>query len=165
MVIFLCQSHMPLWGIWISCAGLSLGKMAPIAKLSTEMKILAKNAVQKPETLKPVTRDETSRIIKALITNRNRPNVKKVNGKVRTMSSGLTTAFAKPSSSADTINAEVLLNRIPWNRRLVTQSEIAVMPQCSRKGERLLSMKVSLGVHGLASASSYCPSNLLYFSR
>src|SRR5450756_1890690 len=96
------------------CDGLSLGKKAPIRKLSTEMKMLAKKAVQKLETLKPLTRDETSKIMRALITNKNRPNVRNVSGNVRTMSSGLTMAFAKPSKSAETTNDEVLANLIPW---------------------------------------------------
>ena len=110
--------------------------------------MLAKKAAQKLDTLKPVTRDETSRIIRALITNRNKPNVKNVSGKVKTISSGLTMAFAKPNKSADMINAEGLLNRIPLKIRLVNQSEIAVMPQCRRNGERLSSIKLFLGFVG-----------------
>src|SRR5512133_1277558 len=121
------------------------------------MKMLAKKAVQKLDTLKPDTRDATSRIISALITSRNRPKVKNVSGKVSTMSSGLTMALAKPSNSAEMIKEAVLLKRMPWNSRLAIQSAIAVMAQCRRKGERLLTMKVILGVRRLAGVSSYCP--------
>jgi hypothetical protein len=49
----------------------------------------------------------------ALITSRNRPKVISVSGRVSTISSGLTTALAKPSRSAETISADVLSNRTP----------------------------------------------------
>ena len=104
------------------------------------MKMLAKKAVQKPDTLNPFTSAETSRIMSALITSRNRPKVSSVSGRVSTISSGLTTALAKPSRSAETISADVLSNRIPLKMWLATHSERAVMAQCSRKGVRLCSM-------------------------
>ncbi len=59
------------------------------------------------------TEEMKSRIISALITSRNRPKVSSVSGRVSTISSGLTTALAKPSRSAETINADVLSNRTP----------------------------------------------------
>jgi hypothetical protein len=43
--------------------------------LSTEMKMRAKNAVQKLDTMKPLISEATSKIISALITSTNRPNV------------------------------------------------------------------------------------------
>ncbi len=87
----------------------------PITKLSKEMKMLAKKAVQKPDTMKPWTSEETSSIMSALITNRNRPNVTRVNGSVRKTSTGLTIAFANPSSKAETTNEDVSANLMPLN--------------------------------------------------
>ena len=75
----------------------------PLTKrLNREIKILAKKAVQKLEIVKPLTREETSINTKALITNKNRPMVRTVSGKVNRMSSGLTIALAKPKSRAAT---------------------------------------------------------------
>ena len=84
-----------------------------MAKLSTLTKTLAHKAVQKPATLKPFTKRATSRIIKALITSKNRPKVMNVNGNVNTTKNGLTMALAKPSNTADTNNAPVLANLMP----------------------------------------------------
>lgn len=76
-------------------------------------KILAKNAVQNPEILKPGTTVETRSIINAFITSKKKPKVISVNGIVRIITIGLMTALAKPSSSAD-INRDFLLaNEIP----------------------------------------------------
>lgn len=76
-------------------------------------KILAKNAVQNPEILKPGTIADTRSIISALITSKKNPKVISVNGIVRMMTIGLITALAKPNSSAD-INSDFLLaNEIP----------------------------------------------------
>ncbi len=91
--------------------------------------MLANNAVQKPETLKPFTSADTIRIMSALMTSRKKPRVTNVNGNVNTISNGFTTAFANPSSSADTTNDEVSSNRTPLKMRLATQSETAVIPQ------------------------------------
>lgn len=66
------------------------------------MKMLAKNAVQNPDTLKPGTRDDTRSIIRALITSRKKPKVTSVKGMVNNMTTGLMIALAKPSNSADT---------------------------------------------------------------
>ncbi|BBJ22437.1 hypothetical protein W01_03640 [Candidatus Nitrotoga sp. AM1P] len=74
----------------------------PTKKLRTAMKILAKNAVQNPDTLKPGTTDDTRSIISALITSRKKPKVISVNGMVSNMTTGLMTALAKPSNSAET---------------------------------------------------------------
>ena len=82
----------------------------PTKKLSNAMKILAKNAVQNPDTLKPGTRDDTRSIISALITSRKKPKVINVNGMVSNMTTGLMTALAKPSTSADT-NRDCLLEK------------------------------------------------------
>ena len=87
----------------------------PITKLSTEIKILANKAVQNPETVKPRTKDETSRIISALITSRKKPKVTRVSGRVRITSNGFMMALAKPRSSAEITNVEVSANLMPLN--------------------------------------------------
>ncbi len=77
------------------------------------MKMLAKKAVQNPETLKPDTIDDTKSIISALITNRKNPKVKIVSGIVSQMTTGLMIALANPSKSAE-INSDCLFeNEIP----------------------------------------------------
>lgn len=70
--------------------------------------MLAKKAVQNPDTLKPETMDDTNNIINALITKRNNPKVKIVRGIVSQMTTGLIMALAKPSNSAE-INSDFLL--------------------------------------------------------
>lgn len=98
------------------CRGMIIGlspdwKMnIPTTKLSTAMKILAKNAVQKPETLNPGTSADTSIIMSALMTSRNPPKVISVNGMVSRIIIGLMTALAKPNSNAD-INSDRLLEK------------------------------------------------------
>ena len=77
--------------------------------------MLAKNAVQKLDIVKPLTIDETSINTNALITSRNSPMVKTVSGRVNRMSKGLTIAFAKPSSRAAMTNEEVSAKRRPLN--------------------------------------------------
>ena len=67
--------------------------------------MLAKNAVQKLEIVKPLTTAETSISTNAFTTNRNNPIVRTVSGSVKRMSKGLTTALANPSSRA-AINSE-----------------------------------------------------------
>ena len=62
--------------------------------------MLAKNAVQKLEIVKPLTTAETSISTIALITSKNRPIVTKVSGNVKRINNGLTMAFAKPNSRA-----------------------------------------------------------------
>ena len=91
--------------------------------------MLAKNAVQNPEILKPGTRDETKSIINALITSRKNPNVMNVNGIVSQITTGLIRALAMPSSTAEYVNDDALENFKPWNITLASQSEIAVTPQ------------------------------------
>src|SRR6185369_12150149 len=107
------HSHVVPAGIRISVSGSPWLNKAPITTLRMEMKMLAKNAVQKLDTLKPLTRRATSKIIKALITSRKNPKVRSVSGKVSTMSSGLTMALAKPRSSADTTRDDALSNFTP----------------------------------------------------
>ena len=82
-------------------------------RLNKEIKMLAKNAVQKLEIVKPLTRAETSINTKALMTKRNSPMVTTVSGKVKRISNGLTMAFAKPSSSAAMMSEPPSANRSP----------------------------------------------------
>jgi len=100
------------------------------------MKMLRKNAVQNPDTLKPVTNDETIRIINALMTSRKNPNEIRVSGMVNKITMGLMIALATPSSRADEINEEVFVNFTPLNTVVATQSENAVTTQCARNSNR-----------------------------
>ena len=110
----------------------------------------AKNAVQKPETLNPLTRAATSRIISALMTSRKNPKVTMVSGRVTKMRSGRTTALANPSSSAET-NSDCLSRKdTPWKMWLTTQSERVMMPQCRRKWLRLCNMAKVYTLRGTA---------------
>jgi len=82
-------------------------------KLRIAIKMLAKNAVQNPDTLKPGTRDDTRSIISALITSRKKPKVISVKGMVSNMTTGLMTALAKPSNSAEINNDCLFAKEIP----------------------------------------------------
>jgi hypothetical protein len=111
--------------------GLSLvwKMISPTKKLRTEIKMLAKKAVQNPDTLKPGTTDDTRSIISALITKRKNPKVKIVRGIVSKMTSGLMIALARPRSSAD-MNSDCLLeNEMPWNMKPALHSDSAVIAQ------------------------------------
>ena len=77
------------------------------------IKILAKNAVQKLDTVNPSTREETSISTKALMTRRNKPKVTIVKGSVKRINIGLTTALAKPNRSAAIANAPAVSNLMP----------------------------------------------------
>ena len=75
--------------------------------------MLAKNAVQKLEIVKPLTTAETSIKTNALITSKNRPIVTTVSGNVKTINKGLTMAFAKPKSRAAISSDPPSANRKP----------------------------------------------------
>jgi hypothetical protein len=102
---------------------------SPTKKLRTAMKMLAKNAVQNPDTLKPDTTDETRSIINALITSRKNPKVKMVSGIVSKMTIGLMIALARPNKSADINNDRLLENVMPRNKKPATHSDSAVIPE------------------------------------
>ena len=85
-------------------------------KPTAETNRLAKHAVQKPDTSKPRTSDDTSEIISALITSRNAPSVSRVNGIVNQKMMGLTIAFANPSSKAEKIKDGAPENLMPRNK-------------------------------------------------
>lgn len=67
--------------------------------------MLAKNAVQKLEIVKPLTTAETNIRTRAFTTNRNNPMVSTVSGSVNRINKGFTTALANPSNRA-AINSE-----------------------------------------------------------
>lgn len=69
---------------------------------------LKKSAVQKESTPNPPTILSQSNIIIALITNKNRPKVKMVNGRVNITNIGLIKILSNPKTTA-TINAVVKL--------------------------------------------------------
>jgi len=77
--------------------------------------MLAKSAVQKLEIVKPLTTDDTSIKTKALITNKNKPIVITVKGKVNKMSNGLTMALANPKSRAAMMSDPPSAKRKPLN--------------------------------------------------
>ena len=114
-----------------------------IKTFSSEIKILAKNAVQKPAKLKPLTSFATSIKTSALITNRNRPIVSTVSGKVNTINSGLTSALAKPNTKAEIIKDPVSVNLRPLKTKLAAHSDRAVTPQVIKNGVELANMVLS----------------------
>lgn len=75
--------------------------------------MLAKNAVQKLDTEKPSTSDETSMRTSALITSKKIPKVTTVKGSVRIIRIGFTTALANPRSRAAIASAPAVSNLIP----------------------------------------------------
>ena len=75
--------------------------------------MLAKKAVQNPESLKPWTSLATSIIISALTTKTNNPNVTMVSGNVRISRIGRSTALTKPNTSAEMSKDYLLENLIP----------------------------------------------------
>jgi len=97
-----------------------------------EMKMLAKKAVQKPDTLKPFTSEDTSRIIKALMTSRKPPSVNSVSGRVKKTRTGRMKALAMPSISADTSSACLVEKEMPLKMAPATHRASVMTPQCSR---------------------------------
>lgn len=61
------------------------------------------NAVKKPFTAKPVIKLPANKIMQALITNRNKPNVSMVTGKVKITNNGRTNMFNNDMVSATKI--------------------------------------------------------------
>lgn len=101
----------------------------PKKKLRTATNMLAKKAVQNPDTLKPDTTDDTRSTISALITNTKNPKVKIVRGIVSKITIGLMIALARPSRSADISSDFLLENEMPWNIKPAIHSDRAVIPQ------------------------------------
>ncbi len=67
--------------------------------------MLNNKATQKPDTAKPLTNLSASKIITALITNRNNPKVTNVAGNVKKIKTGLTNILSNAITAA-TIMAE-----------------------------------------------------------
>ena len=76
----------------------------PVKEKTIDCKIdrikLNKSAVKKPSTAKPLTNLAHNIIMTALITNRNKPKVKNVTGKVNSTKSGFTNKFNNPKTMA-----------------------------------------------------------------
>ncbi len=73
------------------------------ADLKIDSKMLKNNADQKPETAKPSTNLSANKIIQALITNKNKPKVTMVAGKVKKIKSGRTNIFNSDITTATII--------------------------------------------------------------
>ena len=69
-----------------------------------ESTILKINAVKKESTLKPPTILAHNKIKMALITNRNKPKVNTVTGRVKRISIGFTKTFNNPKTTATIID-------------------------------------------------------------
>lgn len=67
---------------------------------------LNNNAHQNPSTLNPFTNSAVSKMMAALITNRNKPNVNKVSGSVSNIRMGFTMAFNMASTIAKMMAAQ-----------------------------------------------------------
>lgn len=78
-------------------------------------RILNNKAVQKLLTPKPSTNLSARRMIQALITNRNRPKVSIVAGKVNRTNKGLTKMFNNPRTAATTIAVTYPSTETPFN--------------------------------------------------
>ena len=78
-----------------------------------DSKILNRSAYQNPFTSKPLTKASQIKIIRALITNKNNPNVKMVTGNVKMMSKGFTNKLSRISTAATTIAVIKLSTNIP----------------------------------------------------
>jgi len=104
--------------------------------------MLAKKAVQNPDTLKPRTSDETNNTMRAFIIRMKNPNVISVSGSVNRIRSGRIIALANPSNSAETISDDLLSNVIPRKTWLVTHSESAMIAQCNTNGITFCNMHV-----------------------
>jgi len=66
----------------------------------TDNNKLNNRAIQKPSTEKPVIKLFAIKMIKALITNKNKPKVTTVIGKVKITKIGLTKILSRPSTTA-----------------------------------------------------------------
>src|SRR5664279_534061 len=71
-------------------------------EVRTESRRLKSSAHQKPSTWNPFTNLAASKMISALMTNKKRPNVNSVMGKVSMISMGFTIRLSRPSTMAST---------------------------------------------------------------
>jgi|Wag4MinimDraft_12_1082652.scaffolds.fasta_scaffold05892_2 hypothetical protein len=85
--------------------------------LETKLTITeAIKAEKKPLTAKPGTKTEVKESIIALITSKNRPKVKIVNGIVRIVKIGLIKPFTKPKTTAAKKPAQTPVTVIPGSK-------------------------------------------------
>jgi hypothetical protein len=87
--------------------------MIPLTRLSIRLKI---NAQKKPSTLNPDTSLDASRIMIALITNRNNPRVMIVTGKVKITSIGFISRLRMANTIASIRAVAKSLTFTPGNR-------------------------------------------------
>lgn len=66
-------------------------------------RMLNNKAVQKLETVNPLIKLSTNKMIQALITNRKSPKVTRVAGSVKKIKMGLTNMFSNPKTTATMI--------------------------------------------------------------
>ena len=77
--------------------------------------MLNNNAVQKLETPKPSTSLSANRMIKAFITNKNKPKVIMVTGKVKIISNGFTRILSTARTTATIIAPKYPSTVTPFN--------------------------------------------------
>lgn len=88
--------------------------------------MLNNKAVQKLLTLNPLINLSANKIIQALITNKNRPNVIIVTGNVRIIKMGFTIAFSSPNTTATIIAVVKLSIPTPGKKFANTKTAMAV---------------------------------------
>lgn len=84
-----------------------------VTDCESESIILNSNAVQNESTTKPPTILEQSKMIKALMTNRNNPKVTRVTGNVKNIKIGFTKILSNPKTTATIIEVTKLETVIP----------------------------------------------------
>lgn len=84
------------------------------------------SAIQKPETLKPSIRLSANKIINALITNKNKPNVRMVTGNVKMMSSGFMVTLNKAKTTATITELVKFSTETPGKKWAITKTATAV---------------------------------------
>ena len=90
-------------------------------------------AGRKPLTTKPGVIEPASQIVRAFKTNRNKPKVRNVIGRVRSTKIGLTMALSKPKTTAATRAAKKLVIANPCTRLAVITNAKAVTSQVNKK--------------------------------
>lgn len=84
-------------------------------------------AVQKLSMPNPFTNFAQSKIIKAFTTNKNKPKVKIVTGKVKSTKIGFTNKLSKPKTIATTIEVAKLATVTPGKKLAINSTNIAVI--------------------------------------
>ncbi len=100
---------------------------------TNESTILKSKADQKPFTLKPSTKLEAIKIINAFITNKNKPNVNIVIGRVNKIKTGFTKTFNTASAKARIIAVVTLFTETPGNSLATSKIASVVVKMRIRK--------------------------------